>query len=223
MNTTGFTPYRSGALALAVLLLPSLALAQGPGPRGGMGGGMGMPLAGADPVAVAIDEAEALGLSSEQTQRLRAFHTEAEARTAPARARLQPLMEEMQARREAMREGSAREGARRMGPGARMGGGDEEFRARMQDPEVRAAMETLTSARQEGMSLLQSTLTVEQMRNLQGILRDRAPEGATLGMRGAAPRGRIMAPGAPRGRTQAMAGYRLGFRDGFMARRHRGR
>jgi hypothetical protein len=129
--------------AALLLLLPVSADAQRQGPRG--------PAAPADPVAAALERGEALGLSSDQVAALQGFRTEAEARTAAARALLEARRAEMPTPGQRPRPERRQE---RIAP----------------DPELRDAMRLLQQERQAARELLNTTLTVDQMRRLQADL-----------------------------------------------------
>jgi hypothetical protein len=223
MNARSLIPRNLLVLAALPLLFPLSADAQRMGQPGA-----GIPV---DPVAQALEHRDALELSADQLAALNGFQADAAARTAEARARVEAWRAEMETRREAVREqpqGERRQD--RLTP----------------DPELRDALRLLQEERLAARELLNSTLTVDQMRRLQAELRRdrgamarmaprsvrpgrdtgirapaaRAPAARAPGARAPGVRTPVRAPArfqdAP-ARLQAAPAFRAGFQAGLRA------
>lgn len=169
MNTLSLIPRSLLLLAALPLLFPLSADAQRMGQPGAV--------MQVDPVAQALEHRDELELSAAQLAALNGFQADAAARTADARALVEASRAEMETRREAMRE-QARGERRpdRLSPA----------------PELRDALRLLQEERLAARELLNSTLTVDQMRRLQAELRSDRAEMARVEPRGVRP---VRAPG----------------------------
>jgi hypothetical protein len=198
------------AIAITLMAIPTLALAQAGPPQGPRPGGPPGP--SADLLDLAIQSADSLALTSAQRASLDEFRTQSMERSASARE----LVEAERARVEAER---AQADSAAGGPGARRG--RRQGPRPEATPELREAMQTLAQERGAAMEELRSTLTVNQMDQLQRLARPalrgpgrvgprtaarlRGRNGFGAGFRGRA--GRFRAPrrpgfgGAPRGRA----------------------
>lgn len=177
------------ALAITLMAIPTFARAQaGPPPGPGPGGPFGP---SADLIDLAIQNADSLALTSDQRASLEDFQTQSTERTSSARE----LVDAERARIEA--EGAQADTAAGGEPRGRRGrraGPRPEV-----TPELRDAMQTLAQERRAAVDQLRSTLTVNQMDQLQRLARP-APRGRAGIRRGA--------PARVRGRPGLRAGPR---------------
>ena len=168
-------------VAAALLGAPALEAQHARGGPDAPGGMMSL----LDPLEVALEHRQELELTGEQVEAVQAAHAASMERTADARERAQPLVEQMQERMRQMQgmrgqRGQGMQGQRGQGMrGEQSRGEGSPMMGRMMDEETHEAVQVLREEYGANMEFLETRLTDEQVRALRELMRPERPDPRT--------------------------------------------